>query len=798
MITKISKLKDFGIFHDFSWKKELPDFSKYNLIYGWNRSGKTTVSRIFASCEKKCTYDEDRFKQYPVTFNGSTNQQIEGQFEIRVDDNKIVKNTNVTSNVLPIKVFNQDFIDENISFDSSDSCNAIVYVSQEDIETKEKLKLLNDQRKPLSANYQKLKESREGTQKIEDNFRISLAQTIKQLLTDLKKRDRYYSYDKRSIKEKINEIGVHNFSDKVLPDDDKKKHETTSKSEAKVIQTKLPKYQFSFSFNGKTINNFQKIFEEVEGLLSKKVISETLNRLKDDLNLNNWVKQGFDLHKIKKEKEKCLFCQKPLDNDFLAGLSKHFSKNYEKLLSTIIRLKEKILTIKNIEHAVKNDELYQDLKNNYSNKVKELNKYVKRINLWIDEAVKKLEEKHDNPLVVVANTAEPEDFLTSYNEIIAELNKIIDEHNSRSKNHINEVADARSKLELHLIATALAGQDYKKMVGEISEASKKENDALDAINKNNSDIEKLEKQTSNISTAITEINKYLKDFFGREEIKLELDRPKKGYTIKRFGKLAKNLSESEKTAIAFSYFIVKVRENDFDKTSGIIFIDDPISSFDSNFIYHCFSLIKTYFEEVGQLFISTHNFQLFNLAKEWFIGKNTSTRKKNQKRKSGNITEKLIPCKFFMIESFTESNVRKAKIGELDKTLRDYKSEYHFLFVKLNDFAKEENAEYADFYIIGNIARRFFDIFADFKIPKKVDQRSKMESLIKDINHQNELISIVDYNKANQLINEFSHNSDPTSTIEHKNKSEIKDAIKILLDIVEKSDPQHFKYLREN
>lgn len=65
MITKILKLKNFGIFHDFSWEINLPEFKKFNLIYGWNRSGKTTISRIFTSCEKKILYDKEKFKQYP-------------------------------------------------------------------------------------------------------------------------------------------------------------------------------------------------------------------------------------------------------------------------------------------------------------------------------------------------------------------------------------------------------------------------------------------------------------------------------------------------------------------------------------------------------------------------------------------------------------------------------------------------------------------------------------------------------------------------------------------------------------
>jgi hypothetical protein len=68
-------------------------------------------------------------------------------------------------------------------------------------------------------------------------------------------------------------------------------------------------------------------------------------------------------------------------------------------------------------------------------------------------------------------------------------------------------------------------------------------------------------------------------------------------------------------------------------------------------------------------------------------------------------------------------------------------------------------------------------------------KRSKQES---------DKISDSDCNKAYKLVNEFSHNSDPTSTIEHKDKSESKNAIKILLSIVEKSDPNHYKILLKN
>ena len=781
MITKISKLKNFGIFHDFVWKTELSDFKKFNLIYGWNRSGKTTISRVFASCEKKCTYDKDKFKQYPEN----------GEFEIKSNDGAIVKNTDVATNVLPVKVFNQDFIDENLSFDPSDSCNPIIYISEEDIESKKRLEQLKLDKITLSETYDQAKKEKLAKEGIKNTFLTSLGREIANILFDK-------SYNKTKSEKKINAIGIDNFADKILSDEDKKKYEAISKSEAGKTQTKFSEYNFCFSFYNETVNSFQKIFEKVNVLLGRKVVSETLDRLKDDQILNSWVKQGFDLHKTKEEKERCLFCQKPLENDFLATLSKHFSRDYEDLQSTIVSLKSKTLEIKRVETTTENNDLYPDLKDRYTSKANELNEVIKKINAWIDEATESLQEKYDNPLAIVSTPAQPEDFSASYNGVISELNTIINEHNEKAQNHTSEVSSAREKLELNSIATALADQDYKKMEADLEEVSENEKKALNAISKNNSDITELEKQNSNIGKAIIAINKHLEEFFGRKEIELVLDSDNKGYTIKRSGKPAKNLSEGEKTAIAFSYFVVKGGEGNFDKSKGIIFIDDPISSFDSNFIYHCFSMINTHFKEVGQLFISTHNFQLFNLVKEWFINKNNSTKKDNERLKSENKTEKPTPCEFFMVENFTESNVRKAKVITLDKTLRNYKSEYHFLFAKLKEFSEKQDAQYEDFYTIGNMARRFFDIFADFKIPTTGDQKSKMEVLVKNINDPDEKISTVDSGKAYKLVNEFSHNSDPTSAIEHKHKGESKDAIKILLKIIKESDSKHFEVLEKN
>jgi wobble nucleotide-excising tRNase len=557
MIKKISKLKNFGIFHDFSWKTDLPEFKKFNLIYGWNRSGKTTISRVFASCEKRCSYDKDKFRQYPEN----------GEFELITHDETIVKNTDLATNVLPVKVFNQDFIDDNISFDPSTPCNPIVYISEEDIDSKKQLEKLGLDKITLGKIYEEAKKDRSIKEEEKNTFLIGLGREIANILFDK-------TYNKTKVENRIDTIGIDNFSDKVLPDDDKKKYEEISKSDARKNQTVLTNYRLSFSFEEEIVDSFKKIYEVAEKLLSKKVISETIDRLRDDQSLNNWVKQGFDLHKSKNEKGNCLFCRKPLDTDFLDNLAKHFSKDYEELQNAINRLKNEISKVKAIVIAVNNDELYPDLKDNYTNKAKELNDCIDKINVWIDSVVEKLVEKYNNPLVTVASPEKPEDFLITYDQHIAEINKIIFNHNEKAKNHAFEVTSAREKLELNSIAVALSEQDYKKMGSGIKESEKKEKEALEAINMNNFEISELEKKTSNIGKAIKDINKHLKEFFGREEIKLELDGDKKGYIIRRDKQPAKNLSEGEKTAIAFSYFIVKVKEKEFDIKNSTIVIDD--------------------------------------------------------------------------------------------------------------------------------------------------------------------------------------------------------------------------------
>ncbi len=775
MIKKVSNLKNFGIFRDFSWSSDTPDFARFNLIYGWNKSGKTTFSRIFSACEKKTT----EFKQYPK----------DGEFEIRTHSDITIKHSDCQNGARQIRVFNKDFIEDNVSFDPSNPSNPIVYVSEEDIESNKKLKELKGKVDSLSQKFEAAKKDRQNSERAEDNFRKSTARTVKDIIGNLKVNDKYRDYDKGSVKTAIENVGIENFS--TLSDDEFEKKKKLIGGDPLTSQSQFSKYEIKFSFNGKNLSSFSDIYDELSALLKRQVIAETIERFKNDPELNKWTQHGFELHKTKNEKKKCLFCQNEFSAGFLESLSKHFSTDYEKLQKDMAFFIHGLTDLKKEKIAEKNSELYADFQDSYKDVTKKLNNIVGEMNDWIDKATKKLYEKRDKPLLIVGVLELPKDFKKSYDDVIDELNTVITNHNSKVENHEQEVATAKEALEKHLIAVAIKEQDYSKIKLDYDSSIEDEKAAKNAVDENNRQISNLEKETSNIGKAVQKINKHLEEFFGRKEIQLELDDSKKGYVIKRDDDVAHNLSEGEKNAIAFSYFIVKTQEKGFKIKDVITVIDDPISSFDSNFIYHCFSLIKNHFKEAEQLIVSTHNFEFFNLVKDWFEKINRKVESDNKKI-TNDADKKPIPCEYFMIENVIENDKRCALIKPLEKTLRKFKSEYHFLFARLNQFMNDTSPAYTEFYLIGNIARRFLEIYTNFKIPTTGDLASKVAQL------ETPSISDTEKDKVYRLIQEFSHGLDPASAIEHKDKSESRDAIKVLMKMIKESDHKHFESLESN
>src|SRR5690606_16639091 len=101
----------------------------------------------------------------------------------------------------------------------------------------------------------------------------------------------------------------------------------------------------------------------------------------------------------------------------------------------------------------------------------------------------------------------------------------------------------------------------------------------------------------------------------------EGETPNMRFKIMRDGIDANNLSEGECSLISFCYFIARMEDELKDEANGnklLIYIDDPISSLDSNHIFFMFSLIESIIakpKKYGQLFISTHNLDFLKYLK---------------------------------------------------------------------------------------------------------------------------------------------------------------------------------------
>lgn len=779
LIKNIKSLNDFGIFQNSEWNV-LPDFKIFNLIYGWNRCGKTTLSRVFSSLEKKATYHNEIFKQFPVN----------GEFEIALYDKTFIKSNELANSTLAIRVFNQDFIDNNVSFEPNKSSNGIVYLSEVDIDTKKKLDKLNIEKKALKEKSELARKNRESKEKIRNTFLQSVGREVSNALFDK-------TYNRTKVEQRIKDQGIDKIKEQLLSDDEKSKLEEKVKRKVGKEISKYKEVEISILLYGENINS---IYNHIKTLLAKEVVADTIERLKNDEELNNWIKKGFEIHKSKDEYGKCLFCDNPLPSQLFDKFSKHFSKDYLDLQSDIELFINLSKALKFQQIQTENSEIYPEFKSEFVLCAEKLNKSIKDFTDWLFVSSESLlNEKNKNPFdkELVEMLKEPRDFEKEINQNISILNEIIEKHNLQVIGHNEEVTKSKENLELHTIAKAIIDEDFRKMDNEFIISLSNEKTTLDELSDVEKEVEKLEKETSQIGGALAKINKHLKSYFGKDEILLDLDSSKKGYLIYRDGIPASNLSEGEKTAIAFSYFIVKTEERDFKVSTGVIFIDDPISSLDSNFVYHSFSLIKEHFQGAKQLFISTHNFHFFNLIKEWFTQKNNKVQEENIELAKKGEELKVIPCEFYMIESFYENERRKSKLKLLDKTLRRFKSEYHFLFNNINLFLLK-NPEYGDFYTIGNISRRFFEIYSDFKIPNSSNPRQKMEALSKEANSNGADISMTDLGKVYKLINEYSHNYEPMSSIEHTDKSECYEAINTLLKLVEYSDKKHFEIMKKN
>ena len=145
-------------------------------------------------------------------------------------------------------------------------------------------------------------------------------------------------------------------------------------------------------------------------------------------------------------------------------------------------------------------------------------------------------------------------------------------------------------------------------------------------------------------------------------------------------------------------------------------VDDPDSSLDTRALNYMAALIKAELNGTGQLFVLTHNLPFMTEMRKRIAPASLMRKASEAKRRN---PPELIPVPLYQIHvrQTSDGRSRTALIGNMHTLVRDYESEYHFLYSVVQTFAVQEHPTAAPIYLLPNAIRKVLETFLSFKVP---------------------------------------------------------------------------------
>ncbi|WP_442783150.1 ATP-binding protein [Collimonas fungivorans] len=721
MIICINRLRHFGIFTDFNGT-QIEKFGKYNLVYGWNGTGKSTLSNLFSCFELRSLIPR---------FNTA-------QFSITLDDGSTITEATLSASQLNIHVFNQRFIHENIDWDKS--VKSILLIAKEKIDDLQKLEKLKGElqskRKSHGDKLIEVKKQREALEK----FLTNAAKKMKLGLQAIDTSDSYYlNYDRRKLSTFIQSNADVIIKSESVLSDEKVINLTNS---AKPDQ--LP----SITFTSSAIepDYFNKAAGRIRDLIGTTAVNQAIQRLTDNPDIRDWVQTGLKIHE-EHDSNSCEFCGSPFTQSRVEVLAAHFNKEFtdfqNRLQSAATWIESQGAPNNQLPAAT---EFYKEFAAESEKLQKEYTSSAEKINQQIEGWREALKAKITNPAMTDIQIFDViEKDVTKFNELLQSVIELVGKHNNKTSNFKAETSKSKVALELHFAAAEVQEFDYagsEKKCDDLETGAKNEYKEIEELGQEVGTIEAL---LSNETVGAKEFNDILHRFIGRSDLCLNFNQKKKGDEIIRngMGEHDGNLSEGEKTAIAFVYFITKLKENGNNIKDTIVVVDDPVSSFDSNHLFHAYSFLRTQCTEAKQLFVLTHNFTYFKLVRDWFAGTN-----RNRVNKGSPVN-----CFFYRLDA-PPGSPRHSLLVDADDSLKNYGSEYHYIFKKLYDYRAHTTLNRDEAFLAANLARKLIESFFTFKYPKR---RSDISQLM-DVGLKDCIITTSELKeKIYRFINKYSH-----------------------------------------
>ncbi|EPM53821.1 hypothetical protein A264_26232 [Pseudomonas syringae pv. actinidiae ICMP 19071] len=748
MIKGISKIKGLGIYANYVRPASIEEFGIKNLIFGWNYSGKTTLSRLFAQIEAK-----------------AKNPDLSGcEFTFQTDDQPLTEK-NFEQTDLIVRVFNSDFIRDNLHFEGS-SFKPILLLGKDAEKAQSQIDHKMDRIKRGGKTTKALDSQLTSTNLAMANAKTEAAKSLRHLL----KIDPYTATqlgaDMLAVQVRDSQL----LTDKVLSE--------------KIELALTPDNNKPGTVDRINVSaSIEKIHAEAVNVLAAiPAFANLIKHLEEHPEIERWVETGLDIHQ---SEGSCEFCGNTVTDARLDNFRAHFSKDLKEHKLQVERLLQRIEAAKIHFILPKEIEFNFQFRDSYRSVVAGLSIAIEKFNeaviILADDVRRKVEtpRKHLKPVPLV------EGLETEIADAVNRINTVIEENNRLAENFTSAKQDAIKLVKYHYVQLFIDSQRDAGFERKKARIVVRRDRLVDYAAVLKSEVDELQALISKAQLGREKINERLVSMLGGEAIQISVvndvaSNQERFQLVRKNKKVAKNLSDGERTAIAFSYFLTKLQElsaEEFKQT--IVYIDDPISSLDANHIFQITAAIRSMFFKqenenspwlttCRQIFISTHNFEFFNLLREI----------KPEAFRQG--------ARLFLIKRISNS---ESTFCDMPTSLARYQSEYHFLFDVIYRFHQApDKTDHTILMLLPNAVRRFIELYTYSRLPgvmkETVDQRS--EALF-GMERSKRILKVFHYFSHANTIDRLVGNNELIFDVEH--------AVSDLMEAIKQTDPKHLDAL---
>lgn len=751
-IKQIKKLNNLGAFAGYVCLNGQDEFRKFNLVYGFNGTGKTTLSRLLRSLEMGALYEE---------------LPSDAQFEIELSNGTTITQAGPWAALEgQIRVFNVDYVEENLRWKKGEA-SPIYFIGKDQANLATELEELEGQ----------------VLQKILDNVTPELIQ---------KEASKAFIEFKRIAARSIDALGIGKRyqANQLEADYGAASYGAEKLLAEEAIQTlglvinetqPLPKRDtISLDIDGmfKQMQAATDLFQVTLGALA-------LQEFEVHQSMMGWAKAGLEYH-VHNDLDDCLLCGNPFSKERKHALQEAIDDKFTKLNADLVAHRAALSRYRDDIQAVtaalpSANDISPNVRANYAVQLGRFRPSIIAGFELLRGFIQLIDQKLAAPAVPFQlgtefGVDEYVEWSGRAQSAIVDLNAVITEHNAGFDQFAERQQKARTSLREHHLALNQA--DYDGHVTRTNKASTDLKTAEAELEALKQKVEDLKRATRQHGPAAERLNKLLRSYLGRKE--LEIAVRDEGFEIRRKGRVIKgSLSEGEKTALAVSYFLCSLEADNKTPEDLVVVIDDPISSLDTRALYYAFSLIKNTLEKAGQLIVMTHNMSFMLEVKKWlypfFEPKNKST----------DPTASF----FFLDLRAVSDDDRQTFIVPLGGLIRAYESEYHYLFGLVQRFSESKDFQDQYAYLMPNALRKVLELFLAFKLPSSSGLGDKVKQVANgDYGVDRTLIMGID-----RLVQMESHadSLDDFISLSTMTLEQSKDAAIALLGIIKHMDQTH-------